>query len=107
MIFGLPGYKDEVATSAFDENGIVQRGIKKVKELCQEYVCNILMFVCVSIQHHGHCGIIHENEDTIDNDATLEYIAKIAVSHAKAGADMVAPSDMMDGRVLCYKRWIR
>lgn len=102
MIFGLPGYKDEVATSAFEENGIVQRGIKKVKELCPDMF--VISDVCMcQYTTHGHCGIIHENEDTIDNDATLEYIAKIAVSHAKAGADMVAPSDMMDGRVLAIR----
>lgn len=100
ILFGLPGYKDEVATSAFEENGIVQRAVRKLKELNPELF--IITDVCMcQYTSHGHCGII--KDQGVDNDATLEYIAKIALSHAKAGADMIAPSDMMDGRVLAIR----
>jgi porphobilinogen synthase len=102
ILFGLPNHKDEVATSAFEENGIVQRGIKRIKELCPEMF--IITDVCMcQYTSHGHCGIICEHDNNIDNDETLNYIAKIALSHAKAGADMIAPSDMMDGRVLAIR----
>jgi len=100
MIFGLPDHKDEIATSAFEENGIVQRAVRKVKELAPELW--VITDVCMcQYTSHGHCGIICGNK--VDNDSTLEYIAKIALSHAKAGADMVAPSDMMDGRVMAIR----
>lgn len=96
ILFGLPDHKDEIATSAFESNGIVQRAIKKVKEINKDIL--VVTDVCMcQYTSHGHCGII-EGEH-IDNDKSIEYIAKIALSHAKAGADMVAPSDMMDGRV--------
>lgn len=96
IIFGLPDSKDEIASSAFDENGIVQKAVRKVKELSPDLW--VITDVCMcQYTSHGHCGIIHDNK--IHNDCSLEYIAKIALSHAKAGADMVAPSDMMDGRV--------
>ncbi|MBC2580764.1 porphobilinogen synthase [Clostridium sp. DJ247] len=96
LLFGVPDSKDEVATSAFEENGIVQKGIRKIKELCPEMF--VITDVCMcQYTSHGHCGIICGQN--VDNDETLKYIAKISVSHAKAGADMVAPSDMMDGRI--------
>lgn len=102
LIFGVPEYKDECATSAFDENGVVQRAVKKIKEISNLYV---ITDVCMcQYTSHGHCGIIEGND--IDNDKTLEYLAKIALSHAKAGADMVAPSDMMDGRVKFIRRML-
>ena len=96
LIFGVPLYKDEIGSSAFDTDGIVQRAVKKIKEIAPELW--VITDVCMcQFTNHGHCGILCDND--IDNDKTIEYIAKIALSHAEAGADMVAPSDMMDGRV--------
>ncbi|ADK16243.1 porphobilinogen synthase [Clostridium ljungdahlii] len=96
ILFGIPDHKDEVATSAFEENGIIQKAVRKLKELDPELY--IITDVCMcEYTSHGHCGILNGHE--VDNDETLKYIAKIALSHAQAGADMVAPSDMMDGRV--------
>jgi Delta-aminolevulinic acid dehydratase len=96
ILFGLPEHKDEVGSQAYAEDGIVQRAIRKLKDLYPELF--VITDVCMcEYTSHGHCGIIHDHE--VDNDETLEYIAKIALSHAEAGADMVAPSDMMDGRV--------
>jgi porphobilinogen synthase len=100
LVFGVPDHKDECGTSAFIEDGIVQRAVRKIRELAPELW--IITDVCMcQYTSHGHCGIL--NEHGVDNDATLEYIAKISVSHAKAGADMIAPSDMMDGRVLAIR----
>ncbi|OAA94749.1 porphobilinogen synthase [Clostridium coskatii] len=96
ILFGIPDHKDEVATSAFEENGIIQKAVRKLRELDPELY--IITDVCMcEYTSHGHCGILNGHE--VDNDETLKYIAKIALSHAQAGADMVAPSDMMDGRV--------
>ncbi|WP_346929366.1 porphobilinogen synthase [Clostridium sp.] len=96
ILFGLPDEKDEIASSAFCEEGIVQRAIRKVKEISKELF--VITDVCMcQYTSHGHCGII--KNERVDNDETLKYLAKIALSHAKAGADMIAPSDMMDGRV--------
>lgn len=96
ILFGIPGYKDEKGSSAYDKNGIIQRAVKKLRELYPELF--IITDVCMcEYTDHGHCGIVHNYE--VDNDETIKYIAKIALSHAEAGADMVAPSDMMDGRV--------
>ncbi|QAA34148.1 porphobilinogen synthase [Clostridium manihotivorum] len=96
MIFGIPEEKDCCGSEAFAEDGIVQRAIRRIKELNRDLW--IVTDVCLcEYTDHGHCGII-ENE-YVKNDETLEILAKVAVSHAKAGADMVAPSDMMDGRV--------
>lgn len=96
LLFGIPDSKDDKASSAWDENGIVQRAIRKTKEIDSEIY--VITDVCMcQYTDHGHCGIL--DHETIDNDATLEYLSKIALSHAEAGADMVAPSDMMDGRV--------
>lgn len=96
ILFGVPDAKDEVGSSAFDDNGIVQRGIQKVKSITKDLL--VITDVCLcQYTDHGHCGIL--NGEEIDNDLSLEYLSKVALSHAKAGADMVAPSDMMDGRV--------
>ncbi len=96
ILFGIPDKKDEVGSSAYARNGIIQRAVRKVKEKFPELV--VITDVCLcEYTSHGHCGIIKKGE--VDNDLTLEQLAKIAVSHAKAGADIVAPSDMMDGRV--------
>lgn len=96
ILFGLPAHKDEYGSGAWDENGIVQQGIRKIKELAPDMY--IVTDVCMcEYTSHGHCGILCGHD--VDNDKTLEVLCKTALSHAKAGADMVAPSDMMDGRV--------
>jgi porphobilinogen synthase len=95
LLFGMPEEKNEMGSSAYDENGIVQRAVRKLKE---ETDLVVITDVCMcQYTSHGHCGIIRGDE--IVNDETLEYLSKIALSHAEAGADIVAPSDMMDGRV--------
>ena len=96
MLFGLPESKDEQASGAYDDQGIVQRAVRAIKRelpnlLVVTDVCNC------EYTSHGHCGLIVDGD--VDNDATLAWLAKAAVSHARAGADIVAPSDMMDGRV--------
>lgn len=96
ILFGLPESKDEQASGAYDDQGIVQRAIRAIKKevpglLVITDVCNC------EYTSHGHCGLIKDGD--VDNDATLQWLAKSALSHARAGADIVAPSDMMDGRV--------
>ena len=96
ILFGLPETKDEQASGAYDENGIVQRAIRSIKRELPDLL--VMTDVCnCEYTSHGHCGLIVDGD--VDNDATLEWLAKSAVSHARAGADVVAPSDMMDGRV--------
>ena len=96
VLFGIPQKKDAIGTSAYRDGGIVQKAVQAVKEKLPELV--VITDVCLcQYTDHGHCGIVQGQQ--IDNDATLELLARTAVSHAKAGADMVAPSDMMDGRV--------
>ena len=99
LLFGIPHdrEKDSCGSEGFNDDGIVQRAIRKIKEIDKEM--NVITDVCMcEYTSHGHCGILTQ-ERYVDNDKTLEYLQKIAVSHAKAGADMVAPSDMMDGRI--------
>lgn len=101
LIFGIPDHKDECGSEAYNDNGIVQRAVRKIKELNKDLL--VITDVCMcEYTSHGHCGIVHNND--VDNDETLGYLDKIAVSHAKAGADMVAPSDMMDGRIGSMRR---
>ncbi|MGO9256871.1 MAG: porphobilinogen synthase [Bryobacteraceae bacterium] len=101
ILFGLPEFKDEMATGAYDENGIVQRAIRALRRGTQRLL--IVTDVCnCEYTSHGHCGYIKDGD--VDNDTTLEWLAKSAVSHARAGADIVAPSDMMDGRVWAIRR---
>ena len=96
MLFGVPQKKDPLATSAYDKNGIVQRAVKSLKNKIPELA--VITDVCLcQYTDHGHCGIVEGQ--TVDNDSTLDLLARTALSHAQAGADMVAPSDMMDGRV--------
>lgn len=96
MIFGIPEHKDCCGSEAYNEDGIVQRAVRKIKEIDKDIL--VITDVCMcEYTDHGHCGIIHNND--VDNDETLAYLTRIAVSHVKAGADMIAPSDMMDGRV--------
>ena len=96
IIFGIPGSKDPLGTSAYAADGIVQKAVKAAKDKFPELV--VITDVCLcQYTDHGHCGVLEG--DSIDNDATLDLLARTALSHANAGADMVAPSDMMDGRV--------
>ena len=101
LLFGIPSYKDEMASSAYDDDGIVQRAVRSIKAKFPELY--VITDVCLcEYMSHGHCGIVKEDGD-VDNDPTLELLAKTALSHAEAGADMVAPSDMMDGRVAAIR----
>ena len=96
MLFGVPDHKDSRASSAYDESGIVQISTQELKSKLPDLM--VITDVCLcQYTDHGHCGVVHNQ--MIDNDATLDLLAQTALSHAKAGADMVAPSDMMDGRV--------
>ena len=101
LLFGIPSYKDEMASSAYDDDGIVQRAVRSIKTKFPDLY--VITDVCLcEYMSHGHCGIVKEDGD-VDNDPTLELLAKTALSHAEAGADMVAPSDMMDGRVAAIR----
>ncbi len=100
MVFGLPEYKDAEGSSAWDDNSPVQKTISLLKSALPELVVSSDVCLC-QYTSHGHCGIL--KGETVNNDPTLELLAKVAVSHARAGADMVAPSDMMDGRVLAIR----
>ena len=101
LIFGIPKHKDELATSAYDDNGITQRAIKFIKEKYPEML--VIADVCLcEYTSHGHCGVV--KDDLILNDETLPLLSKMSVSLAKAGADMIAPSDMMDGRVAAIRK---
>ncbi len=96
ILFGIPRHKDEVGSEAWDTDGVVQEAVRRIKKALPQLV--VITDVCMcEYTSHGHCGIVRGEE--IVNDPTLELLAKEALSHAEAGADMVAPSDMMDGRV--------
>jgi porphobilinogen synthase len=96
ILFGIPEHKDEVGSEGYSDEGIVQHAIKAIKNKMPDLT--VITDVCLcEYTSHGHCGVIKNG--TVENDTTLELLAKEALSHAKAGADMVAPSDMMDGRV--------
>jgi porphobilinogen synthase len=96
VLFGIPDKKDALGTGAYADSGIVQKAVKAVKDKFPELV--VITDVCLcQYTDHGHCGVVEGN--FVDNDASLDLLARTALSHAKAGADMVAPSDMMDGRV--------
>lgn len=96
MLFGIPAKKDECGSEAYNDDGIIQQAIRLVREHYPDLVISTDVCMC-EYTSHGHCGLI--KGDTVDNDSTLALLTKIAVSHAKAGADILAPSDMMDGRV--------
>ncbi len=101
LVFGIPEYKDELASGAYDERGVVQEAVRAIKRVDPSMV--VVTDVCnCEYTSHGHCGVLVE--DQIANDPTLELLARTAVSHAAAGADVVAPSDMMDGRVVAIRR---
>lgn len=101
LLFGIPKEKDEVGSQAYAENGVVQQAVRAIKEEYKDQVYVITDVCMCEYTSHGHCGILCGHD--VDNDATLEYLAKTAVSHAAAGADMVAPSDMMDGRIAALR----
>jgi porphobilinogen synthase len=96
LLFGIPASKDESGSEAYDDEGVVQMAVRALKEAHPEVVVTTDVCLC-EYTSHGHCGVIVDGE--VDNDVTLELLAKAAISHAAAGADAVAPSDMMDGRV--------
>lgn len=107
LLFGLPESKDETGTGAWDENGIVQQGLRALKQSAASKKLVLIGDVCLcEYTSHGHCGIIKEGRDgwDVENDSTLDLLARTAVSQAKAGADVVAPSDMMDGRVAAIRK---
>jgi len=96
LLFGLPDKKDDIGSQGWAEDGVVQKAVREIKQSVPELL--VITDVCLcEYTSHGHCGVIKENK--VDNDPTCELLAKMALSHAQAGADIVAPSDMMDGRV--------
>ncbi len=97
LLFGIPKHKDECATSSYDEDGIVQQAIKYIKKNYPEILV-IGDVCCCEYTSHGHCGVLDKN-GYVKNDETLEILSKIALSYAKVGVDIIAPSDMMDGRI--------
>jgi len=101
ILFGIPESKDEVGSGAYDPNGIVQRAVRAIKRELPDLL--VMCDVCLDeYTSHGHCGLIKNGE--VDNDSTLPLLAKTAVTQVEAGADIVAPSDMMDGRVGCIRQ---
>lgn len=103
LLFGIPAHKDECGSSAWDSEGIVQRALRFIKDKYPLLYCITDVCMC-EYTSHGHCGILHGRE--VDNDKTLDVLSKVALSHARAGADMVAPSDMMDGRVAAIRHML-
>lgn len=101
LLFGVPTRKDEQGTGAYDQNGIVQRAVRAMKDAAPELVLMTDVCLC-GYTSHGHCGVVRGG--TVQNDPTIELLGRTALSHARAGADVVAPSDMMDGRVAAIRR---
>lgn len=97
LLFGIPNHKDQVGSEAYSSDGIIQRAVREIKKHFPEIYIITDLCMC-EYTSHGHCGILTECGD-VNNDETLEYLGKIAISQIEAGADMVAPSDMMDGRI--------
>jgi porphobilinogen synthase len=98
MLFGVPAAKDDVGSGAYDDEGIVQMAVRALKEAHPDLVVATDVCLC-EYTSHGHCGIFRDGSKEVDNDLSVELLAKTAISHAEAGADVVAPSDMMDGRI--------
>lgn len=102
ILFGIPNKKDDHGSEAYAEDGIIQKAVRKIKEINKDLL--VITDVCMcEYTDHGHCGILDENGHVL-NDETVSYIAKIALSHAKAGADIIAPSDMMDFRIKAIRK---
>jgi len=102
ILFGIPEHKNATGSSALDDNGIIQQAIRKIKTINKELLVISDMCFC-EYTDHGHCGVLNQNNQ-LDNDATLELLAKQSISHAKAGADIIAPSGMMDGMVAAIRQ---
>jgi porphobilinogen synthase len=101
LLFGIPADKDEVGSGAYDEHGIIQKALREIKRHFPDFI--VITDVCLcEYTSHGHCGVVEDGY--VQNDATLELLAKEALSHAQSGADIIAPSDMMDGRVAAIRR---
>ena len=101
LLFGIPADKDEVGSGAYDEHGIIQKALREIKKHFPDFI--VITDVCLcEYTSHGHCGVVEDG--CVQNDATLELLAKEALSHAQSGADIIAPSDMMDGRVAAIRR---
>lgn len=100
LLFGIPSHKDSAGSGAYDPEGVVQLAVRAIKDEFPDLV--VITDVCLcAYMDHGHCGVVHDGE--VLNDVTLELLAKTAITHAESGADMVAPSDMMDGRVAAIR----
>ncbi len=101
ILFGIPETKDETGSSGYAPEGVIQQAIKSIKKAAPDLL--VITDVCLcEYTSHGHCGVIKDGE--VDNDATLDFLSRMAISHAEAGADIVAPSDMMDGRVKAIRQ---
>ena len=101
LLFGIPAEKDEVGSGAYDEHGVIQKALREIKKHFPDLI--VITDVCLcEYTSHGHCGVVEDGY--VQNDATLELLAKEALSHAQSGADIIAPSDMMDGRVAAIRR---
>ena len=101
ILFGIPEHKDSTGSEAYEDHGVVQQAIRAIKETLPELL--VITDVCLcEYTDHGHCGVVKNGD--VDNDATVELLAQEALSHARAGADIVAPSDMMDGRVAAIRK---
>src|SRR6185295_4523464 len=101
LLFGLPAAKDDIGSENFAEDGIVQRALRRLRKAHPDLLL-LTDVCCCEYTSHGHCGVLRG--DTVDNDATLEILGRVSVSHAEAGADIVAPSGMMDGMVGAIRR---
>jgi porphobilinogen synthase len=100
LLFGIPSHKDSAATGAYDSEGVIQMAVRAIKDEFPDLV--VITDVCLcEYMDHGHCGVVQDGE--VLNDVTLELLCKMAITHAESGADMVAPSDMMDGRVAAIR----
>lgn len=97
ILFGIPNEKDSVGTGAYIKDGIIQKALRQIKNNFNEITCITDVCMC-EYTNHGHCGILND-KNIVDNDKTIKILGKIAISHVEAGADIVAPSDMMDGRI--------
>lgn len=101
LLFGIPAEKDEVGSGAYDEHGVIQKALREIKKHFPDLI--VITDVCLcEYTSHGHCGVVEDGY--VQNDATVELLAKEALSHAQGGADIIAPSDMMDGRVAAIRR---
>jgi porphobilinogen synthase len=101
LLFGIPNHKDNIASSSYDDDGIIQKSVREIKKNIKDVL--IITDVCnCEYTDHGHCGIIKDND--VENDSTIELLVKTSLSHAKAGSDIIAPSDMMDGRIFNIRK---